>query len=144
MYYSFGSWEDPIVNPHFSPGGVVMAQEFFPQRVLATEGRSGHYVRGSMCALRGKGQARARPAQSVLASPLNKANQGTEEKLFFVMYPATRREVRVKVENTKSGRYRTAHENGPVICFDRCSGRIDGVQGAMSLWNERRELFSCK
>ena len=32
------------VNPHASPGGVIMAQEFFPQRVLATEERSGFYV----------------------------------------------------------------------------------------------------
>ena len=32
------------VSPHFSPGGAIMAQEFFPQRVLASEGRSGDYV----------------------------------------------------------------------------------------------------
>ena len=67
-------------SPHFSPGGVIMAQEFFPQRVLASEERSGHYVRGSMCALREKGQARARPAPSVAAIPSNGANQGTEDK----------------------------------------------------------------
>ena len=41
-------------SPHFSPGGVIMAQEFSPQRVLASEERSGHYGRASMCALRGK------------------------------------------------------------------------------------------
>ena len=52
-------------SPHFSPGGMIMAQEFFPQRVLGSEERSGDYVRASMCALREKGQARARPAQSV-------------------------------------------------------------------------------
>ena len=52
-------------SPHFSPGGAIMAQEFSPQRVLASEGRSGDTIRASMCALRGKGQARARPAQSV-------------------------------------------------------------------------------
>ena len=52
-------------SPHFSPGGAIMAAEFFPQRVLASEERSGFYGRASMCALRGKGQARARPAQSV-------------------------------------------------------------------------------
>ena len=63
-----------FTSPHFSPGGAIMAQEFFPQRVLASEGRSGDYVRASMCALRGKGQARARPAQSVPASPVNGAN----------------------------------------------------------------------
>ena len=42
-------------NAHFSPGGcVIMAQEFSPQRVLASEERSGDYVRrGSMCALKG-------------------------------------------------------------------------------------------
>ena len=57
--------DSPKVSPHFSPGGAIMAQEFYPQRVLASEGRSGDYVRASMCALRGKGQARARPAPSV-------------------------------------------------------------------------------
>ena len=31
-----------------------MVQEFSPQRVLASEERSGDYVRGSLCALRGK------------------------------------------------------------------------------------------
>ena len=61
-------------SPYFSPGGVIMAQEFSPQRVLVTEERSGHYGRGSTCALRGKGQARARPAPSVPTSPLHKAN----------------------------------------------------------------------
>ena len=50
------------VNLHFSPGGVIMAQDFLLQRVLATEERSRNYVRGSMCALKGKRQARARPA----------------------------------------------------------------------------------
>ena len=64
-------------------GDVTMAQAFFPQRVLASEERSGHYVRGSMWALRGKGQASARPAPSVPTSPLNGANQGTEYILVF-------------------------------------------------------------
>ena len=45
----------PWASSHFSLGGVTMAQEFFPQRVLVSEERSGHYGRGSMCALRGKG-----------------------------------------------------------------------------------------
>ena len=31
-----------------------MAPEFFPQRVLASEERSGHYGRASMCALTGE------------------------------------------------------------------------------------------
>ena len=66
-----------------------LAQEFSPQRVLASEERSGDYVRASMCALRGKGQARARPAQSVAASPLNGANQGSEDKPLFTMHSAT-------------------------------------------------------
>ena len=35
-------------SPHFSPGGMIMAQDFSLQRVLATEARSGHYARGSM------------------------------------------------------------------------------------------------
>ena len=77
------------VNPHFSPGGVIVAQEFFPQGVLASEERSGFYVRASMCALRGKGQARARPAQSVAAGPLNGTNQGSEDKPLFTMHSAT-------------------------------------------------------
>ena len=76
--------------PHFSPGDVIMAQEFFPQRVLASEERSRNYGRGSMCALRGKGPARARPAPSVPASPYHGANQSTEDKLLFIMVPATR------------------------------------------------------
>ena len=78
-----------MASPHFSPGGVIVAQEFFPQRVLASEERSGDYVRASMCALRGKGQARARPAPSVVASPSNSANQGSEDKLLFTMHSAT-------------------------------------------------------
>ena len=76
-------------SPHFSArdqvGGVrgktVMAQECFPQRVLVSEERAGHYVRASMCALRGKGQARTCPAPSVSAGPLIGPNQGTEDKL---------------------------------------------------------------
>ena len=78
-----------MASPHFSPGGVMMAQEFSPQRVLASEEHSGDYVRASMCALRGKGQARARPAQSVVASPSNSTNQGTEDKPLFTMHSAT-------------------------------------------------------
>ena len=46
-----------------------MAQELFPQRVLATEERSGFYGRGSMCALKGKRPARACPAPSVTPKP---------------------------------------------------------------------------
>ena len=76
-------------SPHFSPGGAIMAQEFFPQRALASEERSGDYVQASMCALRGKGQARSRPAQSVVASPLHGANQGSEDKPLFTMHSAT-------------------------------------------------------
>ena len=57
-------------SPHFSPGGMIMAQEFSLQRVLVTEERSGFYGRGSMCALKGKGQARACPAPSVIRKPL--------------------------------------------------------------------------
>ena len=45
-----------------------MAQDFFLQRVLATEERSGFYGRGSMCALEEKRQARACPAPSVFAA----------------------------------------------------------------------------
>ena len=54
-------WGTEVTSPHFSPGDAIMAQDFRFQRVLVTEERSGHYVRGSMCALKGKRQARARP-----------------------------------------------------------------------------------
>ena len=62
-------------SPHFSPGGVTMAPDFFFQRVLATEERSRNYVRGSMCALKGKRQARARPAPCVIASRQKRSNK---------------------------------------------------------------------
>ena len=77
-------------SPHFSPGGVIMAQEFFPQRVLASEERSGHYGRASMCALRGKGQARARPAPCVTARHHNRTDKLLKNKLPFIIYRATR------------------------------------------------------
>ena len=64
-FWRGSAFRKDAANPHFSPGGVIMAPEFFPQGVLASEERSGHYGQASMCALRGKGQARARPAQSV-------------------------------------------------------------------------------
>ncbi len=53
----------------------MMAQEFFPQRVLASEERNGHYGRPSMDALRGKGQVKARPAQSVTARHHKRTNK---------------------------------------------------------------------
>ncbi len=77
-----------VTSPHFSPGGMIMAQDFSLQGVLATEERSGHYARGSMCALKGKRQARACPALSVTREPYHEANQSTEDKLLFVMAPA--------------------------------------------------------
>ena len=43
-----------------------LAQDFPLQGVLVTEGRSRNTVQGSMCALKRKRQARARPAPSVL------------------------------------------------------------------------------
>ena len=39
-----------------------MAQDFSLQRVLATEERSGHYARGSMCALKGKKTSQGMPS----------------------------------------------------------------------------------
>ena len=42
-----------------------LAQDFPLQRVLVTEGRSRNTIRGSMCALKRKRQARVRPAPSV-------------------------------------------------------------------------------
>ena len=70
-------------GPHFSPGGVIMAPEFFPQRVLASEERSGDYGRASMGALRGKGQARARPV-CTQKTP-NKAPQDVKDKHFSTL-----------------------------------------------------------
>ena len=52
-----------------------MAQAFSPQRVLGSEERSGHYGRASMDALRGKGQARARPALCVTARRTNQTDE---------------------------------------------------------------------
>ncbi len=51
-----------------------MAQAFFPQRVLVSEERSGHYGRASMDAMREKGQARARPAPCVTARRTNQTD----------------------------------------------------------------------
>ena len=60
-----------------------MAQDFSLQRVLVTEERSGHYGRGSMCALEGKRQARACPAQSDCFAPLKKTNNVLKISSFF-------------------------------------------------------------
>ena len=78
------------LNPHFLPGGAIMAPDFRLQRVLATEERSGHYVRGSMCALKAKRQARARPAPCVTASRQNSTNKLVKTNGASRMYPATR------------------------------------------------------
>ena len=76
-------------SPHFSPGGMIMAQDFSLQRVLATEERSGHYGRGSMCALKGKRPARACPAPSVIRKPFTlEPIKVLKDKLPFVMPPA--------------------------------------------------------
>ena len=45
------------VSPHFSPGGVIVAQDFPLQGVLVTEGRSRNYVQESIYALKRKRQA---------------------------------------------------------------------------------------
>ena len=66
-----------------------MAPDFFLQRVLASEERSRNYVRGSMCALKGKRQARARPAPFVPACPPNSANKVLKTDGLYRMYPAT-------------------------------------------------------
>ena len=60
-----------------------MAQDFFLQRVLATEERSGYYGRGSMCALEEKRQARACPAPSCFACPCNRTENLLKESAFF-------------------------------------------------------------
>ena len=66
-----------------------LAQAFSPQRVLASEERSGHYGRASMCALRGKGQARARPAQSVPRRLQTKPRKMLKTKDFSTLCSAT-------------------------------------------------------
>ena len=58
-----------LVNPSFSPGGVTMAPDVFLQRVLASEERSGHYVRGSMCALIGKKTSQSTPSALCSRAP---------------------------------------------------------------------------
>ena len=52
----------------------MMAQDFSLQGVLGSEERSGLYGRASLCALEGKRQARACPAQSVWLAPLRKTD----------------------------------------------------------------------
>ena len=54
-------------------------------------------------ARRGKGQARACPAQSVAASPLNSANQDTEDKPLFTMHSATWGEMRARARPQLGG-----------------------------------------
>ena len=51
-----------------------MVPDFSLQRVLATEERSRYYAQGSMCALKGKRQARVRPAPWVTANCPNSTN----------------------------------------------------------------------
>ena len=63
------------MSTHFSPGGVIMAPDFSLQRVLVTEERSRNYVQGSMCALKGKRQARVRPTPCVTASRQKRTNK---------------------------------------------------------------------
>ena len=66
-----------------------MAQEFFPQRVLASEERSGHYGRASMDALRGKGQARGAPSIVCHRKASQSDQQVADNKWTFTMNPAT-------------------------------------------------------
>ncbi len=60
-----------------------MAQDFFLQRVLATEVRSGFYGRGSMCVLQEKDQPGHAQRRLLHASPLHGANQSTERWTTF-------------------------------------------------------------
>ena len=60
-----------------------MAQELSLQRVLATEERSGHYGRGSLCALKEKDQPGHVQRRLLLASPYHGANQGSERQTTF-------------------------------------------------------------
>ena len=77
-------------SPHFSPGGVMMAQEFFPQRVLASEERSRNYVRREHVRAEGKRTSQSAPSAVCTRMPSKHDQQGTEEQLSFIMDPATR------------------------------------------------------
>ena len=79
-------------SPHFSPGGVTMAPDFFLQRVLATEERSRHYARGSMYALKLKGKKTSQgpPSAGCSRMPSIQGQYGTEDDQSFIIYPATR------------------------------------------------------
>ena len=63
------------LNPHFSPGGVMMAQEFFPQRVLGSEERSGDY--GSSEHVRAEGKRTSQSAPSTVCN--RKASQSNQQ-----------------------------------------------------------------
>jgi hypothetical protein len=68
-----------MASPHFSPGGVIMAPDFLLQRVLASEERSRNYGQGSMCALKGKRQARGAPSTARNRKPSKQDKQAAKE-----------------------------------------------------------------
>ena len=104
-----------------------MAQEFFPQRVLASEERSGFYGRASMCALRGKGQARARPAHSVPRRLQSKRRKMFKTSTFrhYVQRPGE------KCGLTRSRPLR--FERGPMAITPKAVNRRTWLAGALSL-----------
>ena len=65
-----------------------------------------------MCALRGKGQARARPAQCVTARHQQSDRQVAENKQSFIIHPATRVESRTGALTVGSGGYSVAFASG--------------------------------
>ena len=71
-----------IASPHFSPGAVMIAEDFGPVRVLATESIAG-YGRGSTCAHGAKRPARARPAQSAIGTIIDIAAKLVKPKSFL-------------------------------------------------------------
>ncbi len=51
-----------VASPHFSPGGMIMAPEFFPQRVLASEERSGDTISSEHVRAEGKRTSQGVPS----------------------------------------------------------------------------------
>ena len=103
---------DPVCDrgsPHFSPGAELARRGQAWRRIFSFSACSrpksvaGHYVRGSMCALKGKRQARTRPAPCVTANLQNSTNKLLKTNGLYRMYPATRREMRASSQ-PKPGR----------------------------------------
>ena len=70
------------VNPHFSPGGVIMAQDFPLQRVLVTEGRSRNYVSREHVRAEGEKTSQGAPSTVCTLKTPNKEPQDVKDKHF--------------------------------------------------------------